>query len=188
MRLFVAIPLPPDVAEDVFRILPEGPRALRRVRPELLHLTLAFLGDTPEGRVPAVVAAAGEAAGSARPFEVELARLGRFPEQGTPTTIWIAVGAGAAEVSRLGDRVRAALRRSRLEFDDKPFRPHVTLARVRDGAPLDEARAIAAAVAGAPAAGLRFDVDAVEVVRSVLSPRGPRYSSLGSLPLGSSQA
>jgi len=71
-----------------------------------------------------------------------------------------------------------------LEFDDRPFAPHLTLARVRDEATGPEARTIAAAVDALDIPDLRTRVDRIAVVESVLSPKGPRYTARGELPLG----
>lgn len=184
MRLFIALPVPDAVARDAARILPEDLPGARRVGPELLHLTLVFLGATPADRLEEVAAAtAAAAAGHAR-FEIELSRLGRFPPGGRPRVLWLGLARGSDEVVALAASVRAELARRQLRFDPKPASPHLTLARVRDGASAAEARAIAAAVAELPASPLHFWTDAVHVVESVLSRAGPRYSSRARVPLG----
>jgi 2'-5' RNA ligase len=92
----------------------------------------------------------------------------------------------ADRVVRLGGAVRAELLRRQVRFDAKPLRAHVTLARVRDGASDDEARAIAAAVTAARLDGLAFRADEVQVVESTLSSRVPPGGSR--VPPGGSKA
>lgn len=148
-----------------------------------MHVTLAFLGETTDERLVDVTAAAREAARGITAFDIELDRPGRFPPSGRPKVVWLGMGAGAPSLLALGERVRAELRRSEIAFDAKPFRAHVTLARVRDDASLVDARTIAAAVEAMRVPHLRFPADAVVVFESVLSPRGPKYTARGIAPL-----
>jgi 2'-5' RNA ligase len=141
-----------------------------------MHVTLAFLGRTPDERLNDAVAAVESAASAVKAFDVEIDTPGRFPTSGRPRVVWLGIGAGAPAVLALGDRVRTELRRGDLEFDDKPLRAHVTLGRVREDAALADARAIAAATEAMRVPHLRFRVDSVVLFESVLSPRGPKYT------------
>lgn len=184
-RLFVALTIPPDVAGTVAALVPPELPGLRRIAPELLHVTLAFLGATPEERVPAVVDAAEAAARGGAPFRIGIERVGRFPHSGRVRVVWAETAEGAEAILELGGRVREELERRRLPYDPKPLRPHVTLARVREDVGPDEGRRISVATASLPVpAGLGFEATAVDVMESVLGPRGPRYSFRARLPLG----
>lgn len=183
MRLFIALPVPDALAQRAAGILPEGLPGLRRAGPELLHVTLAFLGATSAERLAEVASATAAAAAGHAGFEIELARLGRFPPCGRPRVIWLGLAEGAEGVSALAASVRAELARRHLRFDPKPASPHVTLARLREGISAADARTIAAALAGLTVPPLRFRADAVHVVESVLSRGGPRYSSRTTVPL-----
>ena len=185
MRLFIALPLPPETASAVAALLPEVP-GLRRVRPELLHLTLAFVGNVSDGRLADVIAACAEAASKQDPFAVTLDRAGRFPEGGAPRVVWIGMGEGATESADLAAAVRNALTARELPFDDTPLRPHVTLARVNPDVDRPTARAIAAAAAGLRVPPLRFTAEAIVPFESVLSPKGPQYTPRAIAPLGRS--
>jgi 2'-5' RNA ligase len=157
------------------------------VKPELMHVTLAFLGQTPEERLADVTAAATEAASGVTAFDAELDRPGRFPPSGRPRVVWLGVGAGGPALLALGERVRAALRAREIAFDAKPIRAHVTLGRVREDVALVDARAIAAAAEAMRVPHLRFRVDELVVFESVLSPRGPKYSPRAAVPLRAGQ-
>lgn len=183
MRLFVAIPLPPDVAASASEILPISLPALRRVKAENLHITLAFLGQTPDERLGDVTSAAREAAAPVAPFTLVFDRAGRFPERGRPRVAWLGIADGAPSVLELGAGVYAALRSRDLHFDDRPLAPHLTLARVAEDASAAEAKTVGAALEGLAIPSLRFDVRDIAVVQSVLSPKGPRYTALATVPL-----
>jgi 2'-5' RNA ligase len=182
VRLFIAVALPEDVAAAAFGILPEIP-ALRRVRPDLMHVTLAFLGTVEDGRLDDVIAAAADAAAGRPAFRVSLDSLGRFPPGGEPTVAWLGIGQGANEMTTLAASVHRALTARSLPFDAKPFRPHVTLGRVRENADRGEVRAVAAALARGRVPQLDFTADAMRVVESHLSSKGPRYTARAVLPL-----
>ena len=183
MRLFIAIQLPRDLSASAFEILPTSLPALRRVKAENLHLTLAFLGQTPDERLDDVVAAAREAAALVSPFTLSFDRAGRFPERGRPRVVWLGIAEGDASVLELGAGVYAGLRSRRLHFDDRPLAPHLTLARVVEDASAAEAKTVGAALEGPAITTLRFEVGEIAVIRSVLSPKGPRYTALATVPL-----
>lgn len=181
MRLFVAVALAPDVARRVAETLPDVPGA-RRAPAEQLHLTLAFIGQVDAARLPDAGAALERAVRGHGPIDVALGRLGRFPDRGAPHTIWIGVERGAAELSALAASVRAALAAVRVPFDAKPFRPHITVARLRDG-DVATGRDIVAALERASAKSIAFRADAVTLFESVLSSKGARYTARAVVPL-----
>ena len=184
MRLFIAIPLPPDVARRASALLPPALPGLRRVQPENLHVTLAFLGETPESRLPDVAAAAEDAARAVRRFTLVFDRTGRFPQRGWPRVLWLGFADGLPCVQRLGAGVYRALRENALDFEGGPLSPHMTLARVRDEATADEARTVAATIDTLEVPSLSVDVGEIAVVQSVLSSKGPRYTARATAPLG----
>jgi 2'-5' RNA ligase len=183
VRLFIAIPLPPDVASRAFSVLADM-TGLRRVEPELMHLTLAFLGSTPDERLDLVVEAVRAGARARAAFEIVIDHAGRFPNSGSPRVAWLGISAGADDATALARTVREALAARSLSFDEKPFRAHVTLGRVREQATKEEARAIGAALDAVKMSPLRFPAEAVHVIESRVSSKGPRYTSRAQVALG----
>ena len=186
MRLFVAVNLPPELTDRAAALLPAALPAVKRVRPELMHVTLAFLGWIPDEQLDAVGAATRAAAVGHDAFDLSFAGAGRFPPAGRPKVVWLGVGEGAGALDDLAASVTTELRSRDLKLDDRPFAPHLTLARVREEASGPEARTIAAAVEAITVPVLRTRVDHIAVVESVLSPKGPRYTTRLAVPLGSS--
>jgi 2'-5' RNA ligase len=183
VRLFVAIPLPPGLAHRASLILPTSLPALRRVKAENLHLTLAFLGWTADERLDDLTAAAREAAAPVSRFDLVFEGAGRFPERGRPRVVWLGIAEGAPSVRELGAGVYAGLRTRGLRFEDRPLAAHLTLARVTQDASAVEAKTIGAALPNLPAPRLEFEVTEIAVVQSVLSRKGPRYTALATAPL-----
>jgi RNA 2',3'-cyclic 3'-phosphodiesterase len=184
VRLFIAVHLPTELTDRAAALLPPALPALKRVRPEQMHVTLAFLGWTADDRLEAVNEAARAAAAGHPAFDLALAGAGRFPESGRLRVVWLGIGEGADALATLARSVTAQLRDRQLRFDDRPFAPHLTLARVRDEASAAEARTVAAAVDAIAVPELRARVDRIAVVESVLSPKGPRYTDRLEVLLG----
>jgi 2'-5' RNA ligase len=185
VRLFIAVPLPRELTDRAAALLPAALPAVRPVRPELMHVTLAFLGWTPDDQLDRAVDAARAAVAAHQPFDLIFAGAGRFPASGRPKVVWLGIGEGADQLAALAGDFGAELRRRELKFDDRPFAPHLTLVRVRPEASGPEGRTIAAAVEALALPDLRTRVDRIEVVESVLSPKGPRYTVRAEAPLAS---
>jgi 2'-5' RNA ligase len=184
-RIFVAIPLPEDLARTVAALVPDHAR-LRRVDPRLLHFTLAFVGSIEEERVADVTSAVRAGSRGSRSFSVPLDDVGRFPPSGPQRVVWAGSRdpATATRIVELGAAIRAELVRHAVPFDAKPLLPHVTLARVRDGAGGADLRAIQGALARTRVpTDLSFAARSVHVMESVLGPTGPRYMSRAEVAL-----
>ncbi len=167
MRLFVAVDVPEGVKAQLWRQLGglrERWPELKWVRPELLHITLKFLGEQDEELLPRIKEGLGKV--RFRSFEATLEGLGSFGGR----VLWVGISQGARELEELARLVRKNL--SFLKFpDDKPFKPHLTLARARRGGrvPSGNLGRIEA---------LSFKVREIVLYRSVLRPEGPQYTPL----------
>ena len=137
-RLFVAVPLPDDAATAVRQVvesvqragLPAGARDVRWVRLDGLHLTLRFLGPTPDALVePTAEAVRAVAAAITGPIDVEFGGAGAFPAVGRPRALWLGISGGAQALAALAAAVEEALAEIGWTPVDRPFRPHLTLAR-----------------------------------------------------------
>jgi len=134
LRLFFALPLPAPLREALGRWQQTGPPA-RWSRPEGLHVTLAFLGDRPAEALPALDALASAVAARHAPFALCTAGLGGFPGTRRARILWLGLAPSPALESLARD-LRGALAAAGEPFDAKPFRAHITLARLRQPGPL----------------------------------------------------
>jgi 2'-5' RNA ligase len=159
---------------------------LRLVRPESIHLTLAFIGDIPAARVPALVGAVEQAAAGLPVFTLRAEGLGMFPNARRPRVVWAGVQGDPADRARLEAlhaQLGPALQAAGFSADPR-FDPHLTLGRVGDRATPAEAAAIGATVQGLTLpTGLDFTVAHVSVMRSDLRPSGAVYTRLAAIPL-----
>ena len=152
----------------------------RPARRETWHLTVAFLGEVAEPRVPDVSAALERAADAWRrsgsgPPRLRLAGGGRFG-RGRFTLLWVGVEDDGGALGRLSRQVRRDLKRARLPYDARPFRPHLTIARPGDR--LDRAAVDADRAVLADYRGPAWPVPAIELVSSHLGAK-PWYEKIG---------
>ena len=138
-RIFVAVALAPALLAAVSGMrarLAEAESTLRWVPPENLHFTLKFLGGITAPQLTGVVAAAREVAARTQGFTITLAGLGAFPSARRPRVVWAGVSSGADHLVALAEDLDVVLRSAHASREDRPFRPHLTIARVRDAAPV----------------------------------------------------
>lgn len=139
-RLFVAVPLGEEARASVAGLVEEvQARAdaiagaqrsqVRWVRMDGLHVTMRFLGPTPEARVVELGSIVEHAAASVAPFRVAIRGSGAFPSARRPRTLWLGIDDGAAQLAELARRLADGLTRAGWPTDDRPFRAHLTLAR-----------------------------------------------------------
>ncbi|MCC5913182.1 MAG: RNA 2',3'-cyclic phosphodiesterase [Balneolaceae bacterium] len=130
MRLFISIEPPKEVRAALDNILPDHPQ-IRKTDVGQLHLTLLYLGETEAGIVDEITEELGKV--RFRAFRIKPAGVGAFPSEKSPRVIWAGVKASES-LNRLQKRIEAVSSRFLPdEGDNKPFHPHITLARVKDG-------------------------------------------------------
>lgn len=190
LRLFIAITLPADLLQtlgDVQQRLRQRLTGLPLTwtRPEGIHLTLKFLGETDPRRVEAIVARLRTVATAWQPFVVPVEGLGCFPDRRRPQVVWVGVQDPDGALQRLAAAVDAAMADLGWEREKRPFTGHLTLARVKRDAGTDERRRIGEQVAAfaLPAPGL-LPVQALHLMRSQLDPGGAIYSEVAIAPFG----
>jgi 2'-5' RNA ligase len=182
MRLFFAVELPPEVQAAVGRLNPNDPsRDYRWSDPALMHVTLAFLGQQPEERLNTLRSIGAAAAKVSRPGVLKLGQPGSFGARKAPRVLWIGLDGDLPALQTLQSSLNAGLKQAGFEVEDRPFSPHITLARRRESAR-----------GGAPSGwppthslttGNQFQMHELTLFESRLSPRGPTYIPLAQFPL-----
>lgn len=191
MRLFLALELPPpllkDIAAQVDRHRSSFPPA-RWVKAERMHLTLVFLGETPPAAQTALAECLRGVFAPRSPFTLTVAGAGGFPPRRPPRVLWL--GVQADPPAALGDLQKACRRAivaalPSLELEERPFRPHLTLARCPQPWSPEDLERFESTFQGSPdgAWGEPFAVREGVLIHSQLLPSGPRYLTLGRFPL-----
>ncbi len=185
-RLFVGVMLPllaaAGIDQQIIAPLRQSVPDAAWVAADRLHLTLKFLGDHPAALVAPLAERLEQVAAAESTFPLTLSGVGAFPGLHRPRVIWLG-GRDAGECTRLAHRVDDVCAAFDIPRDERAFRPHVTVARVRARAP----NAAAEEALREAAAPLRQEwtivVDEIVLVRSVLTSAGRRYSVLARAPL-----
>ena len=188
MRLFLAVNLTPEVRREVtaatalLRECAPAPDAAWIDEP-LLHLTLKFLGEQPAERLDEVQAAAAAVAGRHRELLMTLGGVGAFPNFRRARIVWLGV-TQEPRLELLHHDIELAYEKLGFDVEGRPFRPHLTLARIKHPLPEERARLLART---AKRTDYRTDfvVRSIDVMRSDLTATGPTYTTLVSAALRS---
>lgn len=181
MRLFVALTPPVEAVEELRSAttgLAELGSGLRWTRSEQWHVTLVFLGEVGDDAVSELTRRLSRVAARHAPLSLTFGGGGRFGHR----VLWTAVQGDRDRLRRLADSAAAAARRSRLQVECRPYRPHLTLARAAPGMDL---RPLVARLA--PWQGSAWVATALHLVRSRLgaAPDGTAvHETIGDWPLG----
>lgn len=183
MRLFAAMPLPETGRRECAAVLSAARSAgwpVRWVSDEIAHITLKFFGEVAPERLDVIAEAVEGAARDAEAMPLRLDRLGAFPTFRRPRVVWLGVEAPPS-LELLKDRIERYADGIGFPPEGVPFRPHVTLGRVREGQRLPPG---ALERCGIVAAGASFVGDSVVLYESALTARGPEYTPRLTLSLG----
>jgi len=181
LRLFVAIELPEEIrgqlrqtVADLRTALPADP--IRWVRPEGIHLTLKFLGDVEAGRLDDLKESVAGALSGTSPFRLQPTTLGSFGGRGGLRVIWIGLGGDTEALAALAGAVDRGLVSLGFTAERRPYRGHLTLARIRDRTDGGARTRIHELLSGQPQPRFSsFPVGGISLMRSTLSPGGARY-------------
>jgi 2'-5' RNA ligase len=147
---------------------------LKLVKPENIHITMRFLGNIHSTMVDEIHAKMEEL--SFTPFDVELKGIGVFPNMKYLKVIWTGIRQGSDELKKISDQLEPRLRKLGFKSDPKGFSPHLTIARVRTGHNKAELSRCVEELADYEFGVLK--AECLRLKKSVLTPKGPIYSTL----------
>jgi 2'-5' RNA ligase len=189
IRSFIAIELSEEAKKGLARLRRELERDEHRfvkwVDPGGIHLTLKFLGNISAKRVAEITEAMKKAAQGISLFHLEISGLGAFPNLKQARVFWVGIGGELDKLSRLQQNIDSALAALGFAKEERPFVPHLTLARIREGASPPERRSFGELV-GSTTFEDKYPVavEAVRLMRSQLTPAGAIYTCLSVVGLG----
>jgi len=183
-RGFIAVDIPPSPPLESFADqLRNASASLKVVSTDQLHLTVKFLGDTEEGLVSEIVATIREACAEVRPFDITVRGTGAFPSLSRMNVIWVGVD-GAEPIARIAAALEASLESLGFAAERRPWKAHVTLARVKGHRDLDRVRRILEDRRDEVFGGHR--IDRIHLKKSVLTSGGAQYSIVATEVFGGS--
>ena len=184
IRVFIAAEIPGRIRDALSRdmlFLKSGAPLVKWVKPDNLHLTFRFLGDVKETDLEELFDALADSVSSLPAFSLQIRGIGAFPNWRHPRVVWAGCDEGADDAVALAAAVESACVDLGYEKEKRPFRPHLTLGRVKQ--PSDAAGLEAIADSFRDKEFGYVDIDAIAVFMSTLRRTGPVYSPMAHIPL-----
>jgi 2'-5' RNA ligase len=180
LRVFVGVRLPADLVEEFVALQRglDGLGTIKWVEPLNLHLTLKFLGAVPAADLPLIRDGLATAAADAGPARLSVRRVTAFPGERAARILVVEMADPGDALARLHALIERHLTRAGLPPEERPFRVHLTLGRIKRGK-LD-ARA---ALARLSPPETEWSVEAFELIESRLGPGGPTYATIETFPI-----
>ena len=178
-RTFIAIEMPVKVkdliASHVERLKGLVPRGVKWVDPQTCHLTLAFLGNVPNDRLPTLFRIVDAVAADSPPLRLRTGLLGAFPSPNRPRVLWLGLEGDTQLLALTQRRLQDALEADGFPREQRAFKPHITLGRARGNGfiPLPEA-----ILNDQAKDALAFEVRDIVLMSSILTPSGPIHTPL----------
>jgi len=167
--------------EDVRRKMAKGQRLLaetgadiKLVETENIHVTMRFLGNVAPSMVDSLFKRMKQI--QFAPFAVQLKGIGVFPSLSYPRVVWIGITEGANELRGIFDQLEPQLRELGFAPDQHGFSPHLTIARVRSAR--NKPQLIDFVKKNTEFDFGKIQADCLRLKQSILSPKGPTYSTL----------
>jgi 2'-5' RNA ligase len=181
MRLFVGVWLSENIQDLIMNYIESSRREVtgwKWTKRQNLHFTLKFLGEVSENRLDGLHVALKTAAANFHPFTLELGNMGFFPKRGIPRIMWLGVGYGEPELIQVAALVEENCQAHGFGKSDKPFQPHVTIARAKQ----EDIRTISGTFPDFTLLKLHSDkimlVDGFSLIESSLNPGGAIYKTV----------
>ena len=194
VRVFIALSIPTrdreSLADAIGRLRSAIPKGVKWVDPAGIHLTLKFLGNVPQTMVEKLLTAMQQASdrfqaeSPGKQLQLRLSGLGAFPNPQQPRVLWAGTDGDLDSLAALQKLVDQAVANLGYSLGKRPFRPHLTIGRVRDGVPQQLRRSIEQAVLAVELPPTdSWKADALHLIRSNLTPSRAIYTSIGSVAL-----
>ena len=151
---------------------------LKPVERENIHLTLKFLGNVSASKLEEIKSSLTQVAFP--PFSLEIKGAGAFPNLKRMNVIWVGVGEGWSQVELIFEQTEKLLHQLGFSRETRAFSPHITVARVKSRRKRDEIAGFLSHLADESFG--TFPVEKVRLKQSILSPSGPKYSTLFEAP------
>jgi 2'-5' RNA ligase len=181
MRVFIALELPNGIKKDLERIQKDLKTAgvqVKWVKPEIAHLTLAFLGSITPQRVEIIENILEEVAREIKPARLKLHQLGCFPSPTKTRIIFVSLQGELGKLNALAIKIRKRLKKEKIYFDEKPFTAHITLGRIKKPPNLTKI------IGKIKLKREEFMATTVSLTKSTLKNSGPIYQALKEAKLG----
>ncbi|MFH1857042.1 MAG: RNA 2',3'-cyclic phosphodiesterase [Candidatus Omnitrophota bacterium] len=181
IRSFIAIDLPEEITESFYKTaaaLKKEIKNLQLVPCQNIHLTLKYLGYLPESSIKKIKNAVDKTAADYGKFNMTFREIGVFPSFSCPRVIWISPGEGEKETEKLKEKLDKELSLLEIEKDEKEFKAHITIARLKEIKKRPYFEKIITGINVQTAKNIQ--INSLHLYQSVLTRTGPVYTKLHS--------
>jgi 2'-5' RNA ligase len=187
IRSFIAIELPDEIKLQLDQLetrLKSGKQTwVKWVNPNSIHLTLKFLGNIATNRTDEITRAIEAAAQGIAPFHLEVKDLGVFPSLKRVQVAWVGIRGDTDKLGQLQQRIESNLADLGFSPESRRFTPHLTIARLRNQASIDDRQNFGHLIADTRFEAGIINVDAINLMKSQLTRQGAIYSRISSVNL-----
>lgn len=185
IRTFIALELPDEIRAAIaeyMQPLRNLPGRVGWVKPDNIHLTLKFLGDTPGEKIDDISGALKEVARDIGSISAKISGSGVFPNERRPRVLWIGIEEQTSALQKLAVAIDNRMHAYGFKKEGRGFSPHLTIGRVRE----ESVDKIVAAMRERPFAAREVEWNEITLMQSELRPGGSIYTPLCKIKLGSS--
>lgn len=175
MRAFIALELLELVKKEVGKIqtrLEQAGIRARWVKPELSHLTLAFLGSVTPDKIETIGKILNQAVSQTTPINLKFFKIDCFPNPTRPRIVFVSLEGELDKLNALATNIRKGLKKANIYFDEKPFLNHITLGRIKKRQNLTQL------IKKVKVGRVEFVVNEVNLTKSILTESGPIYETI----------
>ena len=188
IRAFIAVELPGELKQELAaletQLKKNSPPVVKWVDPESIHITLKFLGETSDAVIDELLLAMGESVAGVSPFKLEVGKLGAFPAVDRPQVIWVGVSGDMEKLAQLQKNLEQNTEQLGFKRESRPFSPHLTLGRVREGARVKEIQRIGKLLNETPfTAKHNIEAHEINLLKSQLTQAGAIHTIIGMVKL-----
>ena len=173
VRIFIGIPLQQQLKEEIgsFEGVLKQIEGIKAVKPDHLHVTLKFIGNTPERKLDRIKEIIDKSCEGIKPFVIKPESVSAFPSPDKASVVWLNCGEGATAISAIFKILEKELRAMAYAGEKQEYIPHITVARSRKMADITK-------IQGEIKISGTSQADCVVLYKSDLNPDGPEYSEL----------
>lgn len=178
IRTFVALSISDEAKAAIAQLITntrESVPSVRWVKPENMHLTIKFLGDVEEKKLPEIENALTGSVEKIKPFHYSLSGTGCFPNCRRPRVLWVGISESSGFLQHLFENIEERLVKIGLPKEKRNFTPHLTVGRVKDSYKI---MSDFSPFLNSSMGDLKTEVKEVKLIKSILQPSGARYVPL----------
>jgi 2'-5' RNA ligase len=184
VRTFIAIMLDASLHNTLTEVVGKFAStnaSVKWVSPENTHVTLKFLGNIDEERLPDIYTACERAAEGLAPFDIEMRAVGCFPNIKRPKVVWLGVGKGIDALREISQRIEAELEDIGFPHEKRGFKAHLTIGRVKGRQGVSDLCRLLEENSDVVIGSMR--AEKISVMKSKTLPSGPIYTELRAIQL-----